>query len=139
MDSSDQILIVWHSMSILDHAMSSSRNAKDILLKGDNVAPSFSLHGHVSWFNTYFGEKSKSFTVQSKLKRLAGSKRNKRWYREYFHNQNHTNYVGFDPKLGPVIVSILQEKGCNKSFNVRVISRTKTVRLYDLLETVLFP
>jgi len=65
---------------------------------------------------------------QTKLRRLAGSKRNKRWYKDYFHGNNHSNYVGMDPNLGPTIVSVLEEKPIgNRGFSVRIISRTKYV------------
>ncbi len=63
---------------------------------------------------------------QNKARRLVGAK-NAGWYREYFYDHKHKNFVGFDPKLGPIIISVLKEQLNTKEYNVRIISRTQYV------------
>ncbi|XP_036817249.1 signal-induced proliferation-associated 1-like protein 3 isoform X1 [Oncorhynchus mykiss] len=52
-----------------------------------------------------------------------------RYYRDYFHGKEHSNYFGTDDKLGPVAVSIRREKlddtkDLKDQYQYRVIART---------------
>ncbi|XP_036379330.1 signal-induced proliferation-associated 1-like protein 3 isoform X2 [Megalops cyprinoides] len=52
-----------------------------------------------------------------------------RYYRDYFHNKEHSNYFGTDEKLGPVAVSIRREKledtkDLKDQYQYRIIFRT---------------
>lgn len=52
-----------------------------------------------------------------------------RYYRDYFHGKEHSNYFGVDEKLGPVAVSIRRErleepKDTAPQFQFRIIFRT---------------
>uniref|UniRef100_A0AB40EC11 Signal-induced proliferation-associated 1 like 3 n=1 Tax=Esox lucius TaxID=8010 RepID=A0AB40EC11_ESOLU len=52
-----------------------------------------------------------------------------RYYREYFHGKEHSNYFGTDEKLGPVAVSIRREKlddtkDLKDQYQYRIIGRT---------------
>uniref|UniRef100_A0A8C7L9N7 Signal induced proliferation associated 1 like 3 n=1 Tax=Oncorhynchus kisutch TaxID=8019 RepID=A0A8C7L9N7_ONCKI len=52
-----------------------------------------------------------------------------RYYRDYFHGKEHSNYFGTDDKLGPVAVSIRREKlddtkDLKDQYQYRIIART---------------
>nr|XP_014348558.1 PREDICTED: signal-induced proliferation-associated 1-like protein 3 [Latimeria chalumnae] len=52
-----------------------------------------------------------------------------RYYKDYFHGKEHSNYFGVDEKLGPVALSIKREKledskDCGLQYQYRVIFRT---------------
>ncbi|XP_045559334.1 signal-induced proliferation-associated 1-like protein 3 [Salmo salar] len=52
-----------------------------------------------------------------------------RYYRDYFHGKEHSNYFGTDEKLGPVAVSIRREKlddtkDLKDQYQYRIIART---------------
>ncbi|KAK6297013.1 hypothetical protein J4Q44_G00331550 [Coregonus suidteri] len=52
-----------------------------------------------------------------------------RYYRDYFHGKEHSNYFGTDEKLGPVAVSIHREKlddtkDLKDQYQYRIIART---------------
>ncbi|XP_038144155.1 signal-induced proliferation-associated 1-like protein 2 [Cyprinodon tularosa] len=50
------------------------------------------------------------------------------YYHKYFYNKDHQNYLGFDPKFGPVSLSIRREAVDDRAnpinFNYRIILRT---------------
>ncbi|MEQ2160637.1 hypothetical protein GOODEAATRI_001451, partial [Goodea atripinnis] len=55
-----------------------------------------------------------------------------RYYRDYFHGKEHSNYFGTDDKLGPVAVSIRREKvedsnDLKDQYQYRIIVRTSEV------------
>uniref|UniRef100_A0A3B5M5P9 Signal-induced proliferation-associated 1 like 3 n=1 Tax=Xiphophorus couchianus TaxID=32473 RepID=A0A3B5M5P9_9TELE len=58
-----------------------------------------------------------------------------RYYRDYFHGKDHSNYFGTDDKLGPVAVSIRREKvedtkDHKDQYQYRIIVRTSEVLVH---------